>query len=68
MTNAYDVLIIGAGVGGIRALHSPTTGIICPYGLTIALADNARGNGVDFHLGSEVTAILKAENGRGRFF
>lgn len=54
---------IQPGVGGIRALHSPTTGIICPYGLTIALADNARDNGVDFHLGAEVTAILKAENG-----
>jgi len=54
---------IQPGVGGIRALHSPTTGIICPYGLTMALADNARENGVDFHLGSEVTAILKTENG-----
>ena len=54
---------IQPGVGGIRALHSPTTGIICPYGLTIALADNARENGVNFHLGSEVTDILKTENG-----
>jgi len=54
---------IQPGVGGIRALHSPTTGIICPYGLTIALADNARENGVDFHLGSKVTGILKTENG-----
>jgi glycerol-3-phosphate dehydrogenase len=54
---------IQPGVGGIRALHSPTTGIICPYGLTIALADNARENGVDFHLGSRVTGILKRENG-----
>ena len=54
---------IQPGVGGIRALHSPTTGIICPYGLTIALADNARQNGVDFHLGSEVTGILKTETG-----
>ncbi len=54
---------IQPGVGGIRALHSPTTGIICPYGLTIALADNARENGVDFHLGSQVTGILKRENG-----
>ena len=54
---------IQPGVGGIRALHSPTTGIICPYGLTVALADNARENGVNFHLGSEVTGISKAENG-----
>ena len=54
---------IQPGVGGIRALYSPTTGIICPYGLTIALADNARKNGVDFHLGSEVTGILKTKTG-----
>jgi glycerol-3-phosphate dehydrogenase len=54
---------IQPGVGGIRALYSPTTGIICPYGLTIALADNARANGVDFHLGTEVTGILKTETG-----
>jgi len=29
-------------VGGIKALHSPSTGIICPYSLTIALAENLR--------------------------
>lgn len=47
------------GVGGVSALWSPTTGIICPYGLTIALAENAKINGVDFHLGQEVTGIEK---------
>ena len=35
-------------VGGIRALWSPSTGIICPYGLTIALAENAAANGVSY--------------------
>lgn len=54
---------IQPGVGGIRALHSPTTGIICPYGLTIALADNAHENGVRFHLGAKVTGLSKTENG-----
>lgn len=54
---------IQPGVGGISALFSPTTGIICPYGLTIALAENARENGVDFHLGCRVKAI--AANGQG---
>ena len=42
------------GVGGIKALWSPTTGIICPYGLTIALAENAVANGVTFYLGRSV--------------
>ena len=54
---------IQPGVGGIRALHSPTTGIICPYGLTIALADNAHENGVRFHLAAKVTGIKKTGTG-----
>ncbi len=54
---------IQPGVGGIRALLSPTTGIICPYGLTLALADNAHANGVRFHLGAKVTGINKSEEG-----
>jgi glycerol-3-phosphate dehydrogenase len=53
---------IQPGVGGIKALWSPTTGIICPYGLTIALADNATANGVRYHLGHEVTSIDKIDN------
>lgn len=54
---------IQPGVGGIKALHSPSTGIICPYGLTIALADNAAENGVDFRLGREVSGISRDEDG-----
>jgi glycerol-3-phosphate dehydrogenase len=52
---------IQTGVGGIKALWSPTTGIICPYGLTIALAENAHENGVRYFLGSRVTSIEKNE-------
>ncbi len=50
-------------VGGISALWSPTTGIICPYGLTIALAENAKANGVDFFLGREVVGIARNASG-----
>ena len=50
------------GVGGIKALWSPTTGIICPYGLTIALAENAHANGVVYNLGQEVSSIEKSDN------
>ncbi len=53
---------IQEGVGGIRALYSPSTGIICPYGLTVALAENAVANGVDFRLGEEVNAIRRTNN------
>lgn len=48
-----------AGVSGIAAIWSPSTGIISPYGLTIALAENACKNGVKFFLNTEVTAIDK---------
>ncbi|MBN1832137.1 MAG: NAD(P)/FAD-dependent oxidoreductase [Deltaproteobacteria bacterium] len=50
---------IQPGVGGIKALYSPSTGIICPYGLSIALAENAAANGVEFYLGHGVTNISK---------
>jgi glycerol-3-phosphate dehydrogenase len=50
-------------VGGIRALWSPSTGIICPYGLTIALAENAAANDVSFFLGHEVSSIHRDGQG-----
>lgn len=50
---------IQPGVEGVLALHSPTSGIICPYGLTVALADNAYRNGVHFYLGAEVSGVEK---------
>ncbi|MDB9822278.1 NAD(P)/FAD-dependent oxidoreductase [Deltaproteobacteria bacterium] len=50
-------------VGGIKALWSPSTGIICPYGLTIALAENAAENGVNFFLGHDVSAIQRNDRG-----
>jgi glycerol-3-phosphate dehydrogenase len=51
------------GVAGIKALYSPSTGIISPYGLTIALAENAWANGVRFSLGTEVTGIKRDQTG-----
>lgn len=49
--------------GVVAALHAPTGGIICPFGLTIALAENAAVNGVTFHLNTEVQNIEKTEFG-----
>ena len=51
------------GAGGIAALWSPSTGIVCPYGLTIALAENAHANGVSFFLEHEVSSIQKNHEG-----
>lgn len=44
-------------------LYAPTAGIVCPFGLNIALAENAYTNGVEFHFDTEVKAIIKQENG-----
>lgn len=41
------------------ALLAPTAGIICPYELTIAAAENAAANGVQLRLGCEVTGIVR---------
>lgn len=41
----------------IGALHAPTAAIINPWGLCLALAQNAKINGVDIHLNSEVVRI-----------
>lgn len=45
------------------ALYAPTAGIVCPFGMNIAFAENAAVNGVDFYLDTEVTSIEKEENG-----
>lgn len=44
-------------------LYAPTAGIVCPFHLNIALAENAYTNGVDFHFCTEVLHIKKIENG-----
>ena len=45
------------------ALLAPTGGIVCPFHMTMAFAENANVNGVAFHLNTQVTNITKSENG-----
>lgn len=47
----------------VAALHAPSGAIVCPFGLTIALAENAVENGVEFRLGTEVEKIEPVEGG-----
>ena len=47
----------------IAALYAPTAGIVCPFGLTIAMAENACDNGVEFHFNTEVQGIEKTNHG-----
>lgn len=47
----------------VAALYAPTAGIVCPFGLNIALAENANANGVEFHFDTEVEDIEKTNEG-----
>ena len=47
----------------VAALYAPTGGIVCPFGLTYALAENAAGNGAEFRFDSEVTGIEQIGGG-----
>lgn len=41
------------------ALYAPTSGIICPFLLNIAMAENANTNGVSFYFNTEVEEIRR---------
>lgn len=46
----------------LKALYAPTGGIICPFELVLALAENAHINGVEFAFNQEVTGIRHENN------
>ena len=48
----------------VAALWAPTGAILCPFGMTIALAENAAANGCAFRFDTEVSRIER----RGGFF
>ena len=45
------------------ALYAPTAGIICPFELNIAMAENAAMNGVEFRFNTEVQDLKSTEKG-----
>lgn len=45
------------------ALYAPTAGIVCPFELNIAMAENACANGVEFRFCMEVKEILRSGQG-----
>lgn len=47
----------------VAALYAPTGGIVCPFGLNIALAENACENGVEFHLDTQAQRIERTPEG-----
>lgn len=46
----------------IAALYAPTGGIVCPFHMTIAFAENACANGTVFHFNTEVKNITRRQN------
>ena len=57
----------------VAALWAPTGAIVCPFGLTYALAENAAHNGVRFQFDTAVRAVRpieggwRVETGRGHY-
>ena len=49
----------------VAALYAPTAGIICPFGATIAFAENAYTNGVEFRFNSEVKGLTPSTDENG---
>ena len=47
----------------VAALYAPTGGIVCPFNMTYAFAENAAVNGAEFRFHQEVTGIEKQEKG-----
>lgn len=47
----------------VAALYAPSAGMVCPYGLTFALADDAAANGVQFFRNCAVRDIAAVEDG-----
>ncbi len=47
----------------VAALYAPTGGIICPFMLNIAMAENACENGVEFKFDTEVTGLSRKGEG-----
>lgn len=45
------------------ALRAKGGGILCPFGLTLALGENAKANGVDFQLNCSVESLERTEEG-----
>lgn len=45
------------------ALYAPSAGIVCPYELTIALAENAYNNGAKFRFNAQVAGVSRSVGG-----
>lgn len=61
IVNKDEITALQPGIDGIAALYAPSSGLVPPYKLTIAIAESAACNGVSFFLDHEVTGITYKE-------
>ena len=52
----------------VCALYAPTGGVVCPFNMTIAFAENAADNGVVFSFDTEVTSVEKKKDENGAVY
>jgi glycerol-3-phosphate dehydrogenase len=63
MMDRKEMNKIDPNVNGEFALYSATSGITSPYLYTIALAENAKSNGVNFFFEHEVSDVMRQSDG-----
>lgn len=63
--NREEVLAMEPGITDevCAALYASTAGIVCPFHLNIALAENANENGVEFKFNTEAETIRRSKEG-----
>lgn len=47
----------------VAALYAPSAGIVCPFSMTIAFAENACANGVEFRFLTRVESVIQTQTG-----
>lgn len=53
---------LDSSAGGEFAMYAPSSGILNPFTYTIALAENAKQNGVDFYFNNEVLDVKREDD------
>ena len=63
MINQEEIRVMEPNISDavIAALYVPTGGIVCPYEMTVAFAENAAENGVEFKLNFPAENIVKQD-------
>lgn len=61
--DALRALEPGVSQQAAAALYAPSGAIVCPFGLTTALAENAAANGVEFRFDTTVTGLALTKQG-----